>query len=153
MTQRLNYWPMASYAGSHLIEIEKALSERIDARLLHLLKTRASQINRCAHCLHMHTTHALSDGESVERLMLLPAHEETPVFDERERAALAYFECLTRVSEAGVPDAVFARLQASFDAQEVVDLTVAAGMINLWNRVAVAMRADHPQTVHRAQPV
>lgn len=145
MTQRLNYWPLADYAIEPLTAIERVLSERIEPRLLHLLKARASQINGCAYCLHMHTTEALADGDAPERLMLLPAHEESSAFDERERAALAYFECATELSQRGVPDAAFARLQEHFTAQQVVDLTIAAGMINLWNRVAVTMRAEHPR--------
>lgn len=135
--QRLNYWPMATYAMEHFVPVESALTERLDPKLLHLLKARASQINGCAYCLHMHTTEALADGESVERLMLLPAHEESPLFSEQERAALAYIEAQTRISAGGVSDEVFARLCDAFEAQQVVDITLAGAMINLWNRIAV----------------
>lgn len=151
MTQRLNYIPLASYAVKSFMTIEKAVAERVDSALLHLLKARASQINGCEYCLHMHTTDALGEGESVERLMLLPMHEVSNHFNERERAALAYTEIVTRVSEQGVPDAVFARLRASYTEQEIVDLTIAVAMINLWNRIAIAMANEPPTTVHRAQ--
>ncbi len=109
-----------------------------------LVKTRASQINGCAYCLHMHTTDALKDGERPERLFLLDAWEESKMYTPRERAALAWTESLTRVSETHAPDEAYAGVAAEFKPQELLDLTLLIGMINTWNRLAIGFRAQHP---------
>ncbi|MGH6737755.1 MAG: carboxymuconolactone decarboxylase family protein, partial [Bradyrhizobium sp.] len=100
-----------------------------------------SQINGCAYCLDMHTTEARKLGESDERMHLLNAWREAPVFSARERAALAWLEALTLITEGHVPDDVYAEARSQFSEKELVDLTAAAVAINTWNRLAIAFRA------------
>lgn len=114
--------------------------------LIELVKLRASQINGCAYCLHMHSRDARSAGEREERLHLLPAWRESSLFNERERAALGWTEAVTRLAETGAPDAEFEALKAHFTEAEIGSLTLAIAMINLWNRVAVPLRTQHPRT-------
>jgi AhpD family alkylhydroperoxidase len=117
----------------------------LEHSLQELVKTRASQINGCAFCLHMHTRDARAAGELEERLYLLNAWRESPLYNERERAALGYTEALTRLSEtANVPDDVYNALKASFTEDEMVELTLAINAINAWNRFNVAFRTVHP---------
>lgn len=116
----------------------------LEPALLELVKTRASQINGCAFCLHMHTKDARARGETEERLFLLSAWRESPLYSERERAALAWTEALTLVAKTGAPDADFDELRRHFSDKELVDLTVAIGMINTWNRLCIGFRVVHP---------
>src|SRR3954470_506666 len=110
--------------------------------LLHMVKLRASQINGCAYCIDMHWKDARAGGETEQRLYGLNAWEESPYYTERERAALAWTESVTRVAETHVPDAVYDRARSHFSEKELVDLTWAVAAINAWNRMAVAMRAE-----------
>jgi AhpD family alkylhydroperoxidase len=112
----------------------------LEPRLLHLIKTRASQINGCAYCLDMHTKDARAEGESEQRLYALDAWRETPFFDERERAALEWTEAVTLLADTRVPDEVYERVKPQFTEQELVDLTLAITNINAWNRLNVAFR-------------
>lgn len=112
--------------------------------LLELVKIRVSQINGCAFCLEMHTREARAGGEGEVRLHLLAAWRESPLYNERERAALAWAEALTLVSETHVPDDVYEQARAQFSEKELVQLTLAVAVINSWNRFAVAFRAVHP---------
>ncbi|HHY84511.1 MAG TPA: carboxymuconolactone decarboxylase family protein [Verrucomicrobia bacterium] len=114
----------------------------LEHSLLELVKTRASQINGCAYCLDMHTKDARARGESEQRLYTLSAWEETPFFTERERAALAWTEAVTRVADTRVPDEVFERVRRHFTEKELVDLTLAIVAINGWNRLAISFRAE-----------
>src|SRR5215468_3257951 len=109
--------------------------------LLELIKMRASQINGCAYCLDMHSLDARAVGETEQRLYTLDAWEETPFFTERERAALAWTEAVTLLSETHVPDDVYEETKKHFSEKEIVDLTLAVGMINMWNRLAISTRA------------
>jgi AhpD family alkylhydroperoxidase len=113
----------------------------LDHKLIHLLKLRASQINGCAYCIDMHSIDARAAGESEQRLYALDAWRETPFFDGRERAALAWIEAVTLVSQTHVPDQVFEETKAHFSEQEIVDLTYIAATINAWNRLAISLRA------------
>ncbi len=108
--------------------------------LLELVKYRASQLNGCAWCIDMHTKDARAAGETEQRLYLLSAWRECPFYSERERAALAWTEAVTRLVDGEVPDAVFAAARAQFSEQELVDLTMAIIAINGWNRINVAFR-------------
>jgi AhpD family alkylhydroperoxidase len=112
----------------------------LEHSLLELVKIRASQINGCAFCLAMHTADARKLGESDERMHLLSAWEEAPVFSARERAALAWTEALTLITEGHVPDAVYEEARKHFSEKELVDLTYAVMAINAWNRIAIAFR-------------
>jgi AhpD family alkylhydroperoxidase len=116
----------------------------LDHSLLDLVKIRASQINGCAYCLVMHTNDARKAGESDERMYLLDAWDEAPVFTARERAALAWTEAVTRVSENHVPDEVYEEVRKHFSEKELVDLTAAVIVINGWNRASIAFRATPP---------
>lgn len=125
----------------HLLALEAHIhGSGLEHRLLHLVKTRASQINGCAQCLDMHTQDARADGESEQRLYTLSAWRETPFFNERERAALEWTEAVTLVAETHVPDEVYERVKQHFTEQELMDLTLAIALINTWNRLNVAFR-------------
>ena len=113
----------------------------LNAKLRELIKIRASQINGCAYCLIMHTRDARKHGESDGRMHLLDAWREAPVFTPRERAALAWTEALTLVSQTHVPDDVYDEARKQFSEKEIVDLTAAVAAINTWNRIAIAFRA------------
>jgi len=112
----------------------------LDHKLLELVKLRASQINSCAWCMDMHTKELRADGETEQRLYLLSAWRECPFYSERERAALAWTEALTLLTEGNVPDDVFALAQSQFSEEELVKLTLAIVAINGNNRINVAFR-------------
>jgi AhpD family alkylhydroperoxidase len=112
----------------------------LDAKLRELIKIRASQINGCAFCLAMHTRDARKIGETDERMHLLAAWREAPVYSARERAALAWVEAITLVTQGHVPDEAFEAVRKQFSEKEIVDLTAAAVVINSWNRLAIALR-------------
>lgn len=116
----------------------------LEHSLLELVKTRASQINGCAFCLHMHVRDARKAGVSEDKLAVLPAWRESPLFSERERAALEWTEALTLIATNHVPDAVYEAARAQFSEAELGKLTVAIGLINTWNRIAIAFRYVHP---------
>lgn len=116
----------------------------LERTLLELVKIRASQINGCAFCLHMHSRDARAHGESEDRMLLLSAWRESPLYDARERAALAWTEALTLISETHAPDAVYEEARSHFDEAELVKLTVAIGLINTLNRLAISFRNVHP---------
>src|SRR6185312_279719 len=113
----------------------------LEPALLELVKTRASQLNGCAYCIDMHTKDARAHGETEQRLYALPAWRETPFFSERERAALAWTEAVTLVSEGHVPDEVYNEVKTQFSEKELVELTLAVIAINSWNRLAISMRS------------
>jgi AhpD family alkylhydroperoxidase len=112
----------------------------LEASLLDLVQTRASQINGCANCLDMHTKEAWARGESEQRLYLLSAWREYPFYSERERAALLWTEAVTLVAEGQVPDAVYEEVRQSFGENELLALTMAGTTINAWNRLNIALR-------------
>jgi len=122
----------------------------LDAKLRELIKIRASQINGCAFCLAMHTRDARKIGETDERMHLLAAWREAPVYSARERAALAWVEAITLVTQGHVPDEAFEAVRKQFSEKEIVDLTAAAAAINTWNRIAIAYRVP-PQVDSRRQ--
>lgn len=123
----------------------------LDENLLELVRTRASQINGCAYCIDMHTKDARARGETEQRLYALPAWRETPFYTERERAALAWTEALTRISGEGVPEEDYTLARQQFTEKELVDLSLAIIAINGWNRLAIPFRTV-PGTYHPAQP-
>lgn len=112
--------------------------------LMELVKLRASQINGCAYCIHMHSTHARKHGETEMRLYMLNAWRELPLYTARERAALAWTEALTLLAATGAPDAEYDLLKREFSDKEQVSLTMLIGSINVWNRLQVGFRALHP---------
>jgi len=142
MTPRIEYAQVAPgalaglYSASHYLRTQTSL----EPRLVHLVFLRASQINGCAFCVAMHVLEAKEDGERDERLHGLVAWHEAGWYSERERAALAWTEAVTKLGEAHVPDDVFGRARASFSEKELVDLTLAIATINTWNRFSIAFR-------------
>ncbi|MBI5387612.1 MAG: carboxymuconolactone decarboxylase family protein [Verrucomicrobia bacterium] len=145
MKPRLNHAEADPGSLNAMLALEKYLAGcGIDPKLHHLVITRASQINGCAYCLDMHTRDARALGESEQRLHLLAAWRESPLFTDRERAALAWTEAVTLVSETGVPDEVYEVARAQFNERELVQLTLVIGAINTWNRLNVAFRTVHP---------
>ena len=124
-----------------LRSIGQAVSKSdLEPSLVELVKLRASQINGCAFCINMHYLEAHKHGETPERIQLLCAWREAPVFTDRERAALAWTEALTLLTEGHVPDAVYEEACELFSEKELAALTGAVVMINAWNRIAVAYR-------------
>ncbi|MFJ8657997.1 carboxymuconolactone decarboxylase family protein [Streptomyces sp. NPDC093795] len=121
--------------------LDAAAAQDIDPTLYHLIKIRASQVNRCAFCIDMHTKDALAEGETVERIVQLSAWEESRHFyTERELAALALTESVTVLTEGSVPDEVYAHAAAHFDETELARVISAIVVINAWNRIAVTTR-------------
>jgi AhpD family alkylhydroperoxidase len=122
-----------------LVALNKAISaSSVDQRLIHLVKIRASQINGCAFCVGMHVKEAVEDGIAENLLHLLSVWRETSAFNSREKAALAWAESLTLVAGAGVSDDEYEAACTEFSKQEIAELTVAIGAINLWNRIGVS---------------
>lgn len=119
---------------------EAARKSGLEVPLLELVRMRASQINGCAYCLDMHSKDARAEGESEQRLYTLSAWRETPFFTERERAALAWTEAVTVISENDVPDDLYSSVRAHFSESELVALTIAIIAINGWNRLAIPFR-------------
>jgi AhpD family alkylhydroperoxidase len=113
-------------------------SIELDSVLRELVKIRASQLNGCAYCIALHTRDARKAGESEQRLYALAAWRESPLFSERERAALELTDTITRIGESGVPDAVYERAASEFSAAELANLIFAIAAINAWNRIAVS---------------
>jgi AhpD family alkylhydroperoxidase len=113
----------------------------LPAALVELVYLRVSQINNCAYCLDMHTRDLLKKGQKVEKLALVQAAAEAGnLFDDRERAALAWAETVTRVAETGVPDEAYEAVRTVFEERELVDLTIAIGLMNAYNRMAISIR-------------
>jgi len=143
MKARIDFRTADSRAIQLLLGIERHISSsRLEAKLLHMVKMRASQMNGCAYCLDMHSKDARADGETEQRLYCLEAWEESPFYSDRERAALAWTEAVTSLDEGHVPDTVFEKVRAQFSEEEIATLTLAVAMINTWNRLNVAFRTE-----------
>jgi AhpD family alkylhydroperoxidase len=142
---RMAYYQVAPDALKAVMGVENYIAHSgLEKSLIELVKMRASQINGCAYCLWMHSSDARKAGETEQRLYLLDAWEESRLYTERERAALAWTEAVTRVSETHAPREVYDALRPHFTDKEIVDLTVLIGTINLWNRLAISFRSQHP---------
>ncbi|HEY7343649.1 MAG TPA: carboxymuconolactone decarboxylase family protein [Ktedonobacterales bacterium] len=141
MQPRMEYQKVAPGVSQAMSQLERYVRESgLERTLLELVKTRASQINGCAFCLDMHTKDARARGESEQRLYALSAWRETPFYSERERAALAWTEAVTLISETHVPDDVYELAREQFSEQELANLTLAIIAINGWNRLAISFR-------------
>jgi len=144
---RLNAYEAAPEAMRAVQRVEGYIQQcGLEKSLIELVKMRASQINGCAYCLHVHSSDARRAGETEQRLYLLDAWHESTLYTERERAALAWTEALTRVSETHAPDAIYDEVRRHFAVKELVDLTTLIGLINLWNRLAIGFRYELPVT-------
>jgi AhpD family alkylhydroperoxidase len=143
MKARLNYKDVAPEGYEAMLGLEKyARNSGLEHALLELVKTRVSQINRCAFCLDMHTKDARAAGESEQRLYTLPAWREAPFYSDRERAALAWAEALTELSANNVEDELYNEARKHFSEKELVNLTLAIVAINGWNRLCVSFRTQ-----------
>ncbi|WP_085725194.1 carboxymuconolactone decarboxylase family protein [Pseudomonas sp. R37(2017)] len=141
MNPRLDYYSASPKAMKAMIAMEAlASSLSIEQGLLHLIRIRASQLNGCAFCTDMHSVDARRLGESDRRLYSIAVWRDSNFFNPRERAALAWTEAVTLLSESHVPDEVYAQAREQFSECEMVDLTVAVTTINSWNRLAVSFR-------------
>jgi AhpD family alkylhydroperoxidase len=151
MTPRLNAFAAAPASMKAWLDFSRGLHEcGLEASLMDLVVTRASQINGCAFCLDMHTADARKRGETEQRLYLLDAWRESPLYSDRERAALAWTEALTVLHETRAPDDVYEALKAQFSDEEQVKLTLVIVAINGWNRINVGFRTVHPLEQRRA---
>ncbi|MEV3908904.1 MULTISPECIES: carboxymuconolactone decarboxylase family protein [Streptomyces] len=138
-TARLNFAKAAPKVFRALIGFDAAAREGLDPTLVELIQIRASHLNHCAYCLHMHTNDARKAGETEDRLHMVPVWREARhFFTEKEQAALALTEAVTLVADGGVPDTVYAEAAARFDEQELAHVLSLILAINTWNRVALS---------------
>lgn len=145
MTPRMNIFQAAPDTMKAMLAVEASFENSgLEHSLVELVKLRASQINGCAFCIHMHVKDALKHGESDMRIHLLDAWRESPLFTDRERAALNWTETLTRIGKTHALDVDYERLKAHFDDKEIGYLTAAIAAINFWNIVQISLRAVHP---------
>lgn len=148
--QRLNYYPLFPEAFQKLTELEGLIKKSsLDPKLVHLIKLRVSQINRCAFCVDMHSKEAKIDQERELRLYHVAVWEESPLFTDKEKAALRWAEALTLLSTGPVSDQLYLETKNHFGDKEITELTMAISLINLWNRFAVPFRTV-PGSVDKA---
>lgn len=145
MQPRLDYKAASPEAFRAMLHTEQQVHKSgLEEPLLELVKSRASQLNGCAWCLDMHTKDARAQGETEQRLYLLPTWREAPCYSERERAALAWTEALTLLPQSQAPDADYNAVREQFSEKEIADLTLLISMINAWNRFGVGFRRQPP---------
>ncbi len=143
MKQRINAFEKSTGALQALRPLGNYLAKSsVEQSLLNLICYRVSQINGCAFCLDMHAKDLLADGESIQRLLVLDAWRETPLYTDRERAALTWAEAVTKLTNNDVPDEVYETARQQFSEQELIDLTMAVITINSYNRINVAFRVQ-----------
>jgi AhpD family alkylhydroperoxidase len=144
MKARLDYVAASPQTFKAVAQLEHYVSGSLPKRLIHLIKLRASIINGCAYCVNMHVKEARHTGLGEQWINLVSVWREAGVYTEAERAVLAWTDAVTKIAETGAPDADFDGLRAHFTDEEITKITVAIGVINLWNRLAVSMRSQHP---------
>ncbi|MCC6861252.1 MAG: carboxymuconolactone decarboxylase family protein [Bryobacterales bacterium] len=143
MKARINYLTVGRGVYEAMLGLEKYLHQcGLEESLMHLIKLRASQINGCAFCIDMHWKDLRAIGETEQRLYGLDAWEESPYYTDRERAAFAWTEAVTKVRETHVPDDIYESAREHFSEKELADLTLAVATINAWNRLNVAARTE-----------
>ena len=141
MKQRMNFYEKGFKAMKPLFSLGAYLSRStIEETLLDLISLRVSQINGCAYCLDMHSKDLRTKGEAEQRVYMLDAWREAPLYTDRERAALAWAEALTKLEKKNVPDDVYDDAARQFSEDELIDLTMAVIGINSWNRINIAFR-------------
>jgi len=140
---RFKLTDLPQVAFRHLLEMEGLIARHIEPTLYHLIKLRASQINGCAYCLAMHTDEALQNGERPERMTALDGWHESPLYSDKERAALAWTEELTLIADRHASREAFEALKPHFSDEEIPWLILAAVQINSWNRLAISTRAQY----------
>lgn len=145
MQARINPYKTAPDLMKAMMKLDEAVRESgLEKSLVELVNMRASQINGCAFCLHMHSRDARAAGETEQRLYLLDAWRESSLYTARERAALAWTEAVTRIAQTHAPDDAFNEVSARFDSAELTKLTLLITTINTWNRIAIGFRMPHP---------
>lgn len=144
MSQRLDYHELAGPGRKMMLNLHSYLNhQELPKELLELVYLRASQINGCAFCLDMHTTELVKSGMKTEKIFLVSAWQEGgSYFTDKERAALAWTETVTRVADTHVPDSEYEAARKHFSEKELVDLTMAIGMINAFNRLSISFRTQ-----------
>lgn len=142
--QRIDLAQVAPDAFKAVFNLDQYVTANVESGILELIKLRASILNGCAYCVDSHSRKALAAGESDRRLFALAAWRESPFFDERERAALALTDAITRLGEHGVPDDVWDAAAQIWSEKELADLVTAIATINVWNRLAVSTRIQPP---------
>ena len=143
MGQRINGFEKGQGVMKALLGINGYLTKSpLEKSLLQLIELRVSQINGCAYCLDMHSKDLRAGGETEQRLYLMDAWRETALYTERERAAFAWAEAVTLVTQGHVPDAVYEEARKQFSEEELIDLTFAVTTINTWNRLNIAFRTE-----------
>jgi AhpD family alkylhydroperoxidase len=138
---RVNYYKVAPESAKAVRALDQYVrGSELEPALVELVKVRASLMNGCAYCVDLHTKDARARGETEQRLFAVPVWRETPFFNPRERAALAWTEAVTDIARGGVSDALYDEARERFTDKELVDLTVAVIAINAWNRLGVTFR-------------
>lgn len=156
MEPRIDFYRLSPDGYKAMLGLEQYLSKsKVEKKLLHLIKLRVSQMNGCAFCLDMHWKDLQMEGETEQRMYSLDAWRETPYYADRERAALAWAEAVTHITEGHAPDELFEEARQHFSEQELADLTLAVATINSWNRISIAFRVvpgtyQPPQVKKRA---
>lgn len=143
MSRRIPYFQVAPEGIKAIQGVDPYLkSTNIEPRLRALVELRTSQINGCAYCVDLHSRQAREHGETQQRLDCLCVWRETTFFDDRERAAFAWAETVTNVSQTNVPDAAYEEVKQHFNDKDLVDLTLIIATMNAWNRIAISFRAN-----------
>jgi AhpD family alkylhydroperoxidase len=141
MKARINYGKVAPGVYEAMDALDSYLgNSALDEYVLNLVRLRASQINGCAYCIDMHWKDLRALGEGEQRLYSLDSWRECPYYTERERAALAWVEAVTFVSDGHVPEQLYEEVRSHFSERELADLTLAVATINAWNRLSIAAR-------------
>jgi AhpD family alkylhydroperoxidase len=146
MKQRIDPMKMVpeQYRAVFALERVTGPGSGLEERLLHLIKLRAAQVNGCSYCVDMHVKEMRKFGESEQRIALVAAWRESPLYAADERALLQWVEAVTLIAKTGAPDADYAELQKHFSEEQIARITLAICTINVWNRIAVAFRLPHP---------
>lgn len=143
MTLRLEYWSVAPRTTEALLSVNKSLDGSVlGAALINLIYLRVSQINGCAYCVDLHARDLRKAGETDARIDGLAGWYDSPLFSDREKAALAWVEAVTRIEGTRAPDAAWSELREHFADKELADITYAAALMNAWNRIAIAFRHE-----------
>ncbi|MFN7089794.1 MAG: carboxymuconolactone decarboxylase family protein [Allorhizobium sp.] len=151
MEPRLNFYSEAPELMKALVAVKKAIDESgLDEGLIHLVNLRTSQINGCSFCVDMHSREARGNGESEQRVYLLSAWKESPLYSDRERAAFAWAEQVTLIANGGVPDVLYEQALKQFSTSELTKLTIAIGLMNTFNRLCIAFHAIHSVSATKA---
>lgn len=145
MEARLNFYSEAPELMKALVAVKTAIDESgLGKGLMHLVNLRTSQINGCSYCVDMHSREARETGETEQRVYLVSAWKESPLYSPSERAALAWTEQVTLIASGGVSDILYEQALEHFNKSELTKLTIAIGLMNIFNRLCIAFHTVHP---------